>query len=539
MSQSGWPDPRESDLWEAVQEWRDNPEPWLASAEPRLRETMRINPLRDDAEWTRRILSDFGGEPIAWLSGDDGEGWQMPWLRGKCEDAKAETIVRALHDSGRITRQEAVSMIPVKILNCKIGHRILDMCAAPGSKATQLCEAIGDEGIIVANESNPGRANLLVSNSHRGGYISLAVVQHDGRHIPRCPNPGFDRIVCDVPCTGTGTTRKNPEVWQRWKRRAGKGLRPLQHALARKGATLLAPQGLMIYSTCSLDPEENEAVIAELLLSSPHLRLLPIDMEVACPGLVTRPGMIEWDGMDTEMDCSELSHCVRIWNDDNDTGGFFLALLQNTNKSGVATALRTEEEMAETFVREPPKPGRYQQIPATEDAIQSVADDWGVKGTTLFQRGGKLHQTSREILEWFWGAERCVRRGGKLPGGHWHPYQTIQVGVPTWEMRKGELKRPTSSGVHLSGKSISIHVHEVPTPLLEEMLLKGGPEKEEAIEAMPSLEDQRGGGILLTLEVDGTRWWLPAWLGQKLTLMVPDYERTLVSHAIERGESDG
>ena len=540
MSKANWPSAPDSELWESVQTWRDDATNWLEMAQPRLPETLRVNPLRIDIKWTENILRSLGGVPIPWLpNGGGGEGWQMPWVRGKCEDLESKLLIRALHDSGRITRQEAVSMIPVKLLECRPGDHILDMCAAPGSKATQLCEAISDEGVVVANESNPGRANLLVSNSKRVGVTSMIVARHDGRHLPRCPNPGFDRILVDAPCSGNGTTRKNPELWDRWTEQAGRGLQTLQIELLNKAAMLLAPNGRMVYSTCSLDPIENEAVVAEILHTCDFLILDETGITDYCPGLVTRPGMTEWNGMernaaqsfDSDM-LAELTKCKRIWNDENDSGGFFVAAFKHIGDSEVAEALLNDSEMAEKPLREPPQPNRNQQIPASSELLQTISNDWGVEPEKMFIRGSKIYTISYEIHDWFWLGERMLRRGKKLPGGHWHPFQIIQAGLPTWELRKGILQRPTSKGIHLTAPKCQVHVHEIGQELLTTILTKGGQSVEEVIQSIPTLENERLGGVVLRFTKEEVTWWLPAWLGGKLTLMIPDAERLLLSHSL-------
>ena len=119
-------------------------------------------------------------------------------------------ILKALHDTGRITRQEAVSMLPVIALAPKPCYSPGSVCIT-GSKTTQICEHLGDSGVVIANEVVRGRVNTLVSNIQRHSSRTAVVVQHDGRHIPKVPSSGFDYVLADVPCTGSGTTRKNPK----------------------------------------------------------------------------------------------------------------------------------------------------------------------------------------------------------------------------------------------------------------------------------------------------------------------------------------
>ena len=145
-------------------------------------------------------------------------------------------------------------MLPVLALGAKQGDIVLDMCASPGSKTTQIAEHMGERGLVLANEVVNSRVNMLVTNVQRHGSRTVAVVHHDGRHIPRVPESGFDRILVDAPCTGSGTTRKNPDVWGKWFPSGGRSLHDLQIALLNKASALVKPGGRVVYSTCSLDP---------------------------------------------------------------------------------------------------------------------------------------------------------------------------------------------------------------------------------------------------------------------------------------------
>ena len=167
---------------------------------------MRVNPLSFEREWIESWLRSVGGREIPWFSGC-GSAWEMPFPRGGAE-GDSRKILKALHDTGRITRQEAVSMLPVIALAPKPGATVLDLCASPGSKTTQICEHLGDSGVVIANEVVRGRVNTLVSNIQRHSSRPAVVVQHDGRHIPKVPSSGFDYVLADVPCTGSGTTRR-------------------------------------------------------------------------------------------------------------------------------------------------------------------------------------------------------------------------------------------------------------------------------------------------------------------------------------------
>jgi len=177
-------------------------------------------------------------------------------------------------DNGNITRQEAVSMVPPLALDVHPHHLVLDMCAAPGSKTTQLLEIINksrhanDEhkGLVVANDSDTDRAYMLVHQCRRINSAQLMICTHKGQLFPRVSKDNqsgyFDRVLADVPCSGDGTLRKNPMIWQSWSCSNSAALHNLQLIIARRAVQLTKDDGLMVYSTCSMCPYEDEAVVA-------------------------------------------------------------------------------------------------------------------------------------------------------------------------------------------------------------------------------------------------------------------------------------
>ena len=220
-------------------------------------------------------------------------------------------------DCGHVTRQEAVSMIPPIVLlntpptttptnqNHTTGQSIFDMCAAPGSKTSQLLEGLATldthdqlHNLLVANDVNPSRAHMLTHQLKRilGHYPAALMTAAPAQHFPasRSVQGKFDKLLADVPCSGDGTTRKNIGVWKEWSQLGALGLHKLQHEIAWKGvSTLLKMGGYMCYSTCSLNPIEDEAVVAELLRKSKgNLEL--VDIHQSLGGFVTRPGVSDW-----------------------------------------------------------------------------------------------------------------------------------------------------------------------------------------------------------------------------------------------------
>ncbi|KAG0558875.1 hypothetical protein KC19_10G061000 [Ceratodon purpureus] len=246
---------------------------------------------------------------------------KMPILERIHEFLKLENEV------GSITRQEAVSMIPPLFMDVQPHHKVLDMCAAPGSKTFQLLEMIHrglkpgelSDGMVVANDSDAKRCHLLIHQTKRMCSPNIVVTNHDAQLFPGLKDKSghpkttstencvvdteiseeetnglyFDRILCDVPCSGDGTLRKAPDIWRKWNCGVANGLHRLQIQIAMRGVALLRTGGRLVYSTCSLNPVENEAVVGEILRESRgSVELLDVSSEL--PELKRRPGLTSW-----------------------------------------------------------------------------------------------------------------------------------------------------------------------------------------------------------------------------------------------------
>ena len=231
-------------------------------------------------------------------------------------------------DQGNLNRQEAVSMIPTLLLDVQPHHVTLDMCAAPGSKTAQILEDIHNKtaqptaatetasppaevrGMVIANDSDPQRAYMLVHQLKRLGSPAFLVTTHEGQHFPNLYTADnttaradallqFDRILCDVPCSGDGTLRKNLGLWARWHPQIAYGLHPLQLSIAWRGLQMLRVGGLMVYSTCAFNPVEDEAVVAELLRGGAGAVTL-VDCADKLAGLKRCAGKNTWTPTDAQ-----------------------------------------------------------------------------------------------------------------------------------------------------------------------------------------------------------------------------------------------
>lgn len=215
---------------------------------------------------------------------------------------------------GYIHIQEEVSMVPPLVLDPKPGEEILDLCASPGGKTTQISQAMENRGVVFANEPSLARIAPLRSNCERLGAVNVAITRYDGR---RFPDHLFHRVLVDAPCSSEGRARRDPDLLSRCSRKRSLDIQVLQTGLLRRAVRITRPGGVIVYSTCTYAPEENELVVQKVL---DEARL----EQFSLPGLKGCPGVTDWEGLELDED---LKHCSRYYPHLNDTGGFFVAKL--------------------------------------------------------------------------------------------------------------------------------------------------------------------------------------------------------------------
>ncbi len=223
--------------------------------------------------------------------------------------------------AGLAHTQEAVSQLPVTLMDLAPGQRVLDMCAAPGGKTAQMAFALGNRGTLIANDFSTDRIRALQGNLDRLGILNVTTSCLDACNWPAEAGQ-YDRVLLDAPCSSEGTLRRNPGLAGRLGAELSGRLAARQRAMLRKAVQRCRPGGRILYSTCTFAPEENELVVRDILREyQGTLQLIP----VRPTGWLTAPGITHWNGAQIE---PELADCIRIWPHHNDTGGFFIALLE-------------------------------------------------------------------------------------------------------------------------------------------------------------------------------------------------------------------
>lgn len=281
--------------------------------------SLRINHLKDPFEESLCLLSQK--EPVPWAEG--GYYYKEEQRPGR----------HPFHEAGAYYIQEASAMAPAALLSVKPGEKVLDLCAAPGGKSTQLGDAMKGEGLLVCNEIHPQRARILSENIERMGIRNALVLNHDpavlSEHFPLY----FDKVLVDAPCSGEGMFRKNEEAVEEWSEENVKLCAQRQQDILESAAGMVCPGGLLLYSTCTFAPQEDEGAIAAFLIKHPefHLKEVPLigGMECGNPAFLRETEAFR-GGWEME---KELLKTVRLWPHKLKGEGHFAALLQKDGSS--------------------------------------------------------------------------------------------------------------------------------------------------------------------------------------------------------------
>ena len=197
----------------------------------------------------------------------------IPWAAdGFYTDAEKVGKLPA-HHAGLIYAQEPSAMLPAALLNAQPGERVLDLCAAPGGKTTQIAAAMQGEGVLVANEFVYSRARILSQNAERAGVVNAAVVNADPARLAAAFPAYFDKILVDAPCSGEGMFRKDAGAVAEWSAENVARCIARQKDILEAAYTMLRGGGWLVYSTCTFEEGEDEGQVRALLARHPDLRL--------------------------------------------------------------------------------------------------------------------------------------------------------------------------------------------------------------------------------------------------------------------------
>jgi len=280
-----------------------------------LRRSIRVNTLLAEVKDVKKSIEAKGWklDPIPWCK----EGF---WIK----HAERRDVGNLLeYHVGKIYVQESASMIPPLVLQPQPGDVVLDMCAAPGSKTTQMAMMMKNEGLLVANDYKGQRLQSLGINLQRSGLTNSVITLMHGKRFHEFD---FDKILVDAPCSGTGTIRKSLKTIRIWNALMITKLARQQKELIVNAFNNLKVGGEMVYSTCSVEPEEDEGVVSFFLNKFPNAEVVPVKLT----GLKTSAPVMEFNG---EKYNEQVKHSIRIWPQDNDTEGFFVTKIRKNQPS--------------------------------------------------------------------------------------------------------------------------------------------------------------------------------------------------------------
>nr|WP_292167516.1 RsmB/NOP family class I SAM-dependent RNA methyltransferase [Butyrivibrio sp.] len=279
-----------------------------------------------------------------------------------------------LHMAGLYYIQEPSAMSPVAYLDPKPGQRVLDLCAAPGGKSTQIAGRMQGRGILVSNEINAGRAKILSENIERMGIGNAMVLNETPQNLSARFEGWFDRILIDAPCSGEGMFRKNEDAVTNWSPENVRLCADRQDEILDNAASMLAPSGRLVYSTCTFAPDEDEGTIYRFLLRHPEFRVVEVPLyegmdhgnpswaliDTSDESTWTKPDlqdnaastqddqdyvlegcldevkinkeMLNKKNLDKEV-ADQLANCIRLWPHHLKGEGHFLAVLERVNEN--------------------------------------------------------------------------------------------------------------------------------------------------------------------------------------------------------------
>ena len=286
---------------------------FLASYDRPRNVGLRLNPLK-----TEQVpdLSRFGLRPVPWA------------VNGYYYDSATRPGLSPWHEAGLYYLQEPSAMAPAGLLDVQPGMKVLDLCAAPGGKSTQLAAALQGQGLLVCNEINPKRAKILSRNVERLGISNALVLNEHPQKLESRFAGFFDRILVDAPCSGEGMFRKEEAAVTDWSPETVEMCANRQVEILHSASLMLKPGGRLVYSTCTFAPSENEGAVSRFLAQHPDFSVVQADAPWFAPG---HP---EW----VENPAPDIGHTFRLWPHLLHGEGHYAAVLEKSMCDSVGAA---------------------------------------------------------------------------------------------------------------------------------------------------------------------------------------------------------
>lgn len=323
----------------------------------------------------------------------------IPWIDNAFE--YEDSVSPAKHPyyfAGMYYLQEPSAMTPANLLPIEPGDKVLDLCAAPGGKATELGAKLNHTGLLAANDISNSRAKALLKNIELFGIPNVLVTSETPEKLAEKFPAFFDKILIDAPCSGEGMFRKNPGMMKDWETYGPKHYSELQRSIVPHALRMLRPGGMLLYSTCTFSPEENEGTVRFMLDLDSDLEVveIPNRYEGFEPG---RPELIE-NGTE------DLINCVRIWPHKMNGEGHFIALLRKKEKGDLVIKKETSRKekalpaLLAEFMKDCTYPVNGNDIEIQEDRVYLMPEEIkGMKGLRFLRSGLLLGTLTKDRFE--------------------------------------------------------------------------------------------------------------------------------------------
>lgn len=354
---------------------------------------LRVNTAKISVDEFLRI-SPFSLRPVPWCP------------NGFYYDETQQPAKHPYYYAGLYYIQEPSAMTPAAMLPIESGDRVLDICAAPGGKSTELAAKLQGSGFLLSNDISHSRAKALLKNLELFGASNIVVSSEPPNHIADCFEGYFDKILIDAPCSGEGMFRKSNAMIKAWEQNGVEMFVRLQRSILREMVRCLRPNGMMIYSTCTFSPEENEQAIEYLLELAPDCHLVELPMY---PGFDT--GHPDWSRTGNP----SLQECRRLWPHRIQGEGHFAAMVK-------------KDENAPQTVFSPYRPSKVKLPEEVWEFLNRI--DWTWETERMELQNERLYYLPNEMPDV--SGLRLLRNGlflGEIKKNRFEPSQSLAMAL--------------------------------------------------------------------------------------------------------------
>lgn len=275
---------------------------------------LRLNPLKLPEPFAWKLMGPFHLRPVPWA-----EPYGFYYTEGMRD---AERPGKSpLHEAGLYYIQEPSAMAVAAMSGVTPGEKVLDLCAAPGGKSTQIAGMLQGKGLLVSNEINSGRAEILSRNIERMGIRNAVVTNESSGRLAERFGAYFDRVIVDAPCSGEGMFRREEQALAMWSPENVAMCAERQSGILDDAAAMVKSGGTLVYSTCTFSPEEDEGSVSGFLVRHPEFSLVNLPEEIG------EKRMRAWG-----MESGSVSQTIRLWPHRLDGEGHFVAVLRKSGE---------------------------------------------------------------------------------------------------------------------------------------------------------------------------------------------------------------